>query len=229
MSKTIIVGGFGPGISTAVAEKFGGEGFAVALVGRSTDRLAAGVKALEAKGIKAAAFPTDLGNPSAVRELVGNVRAKLGPITVLHWNAYGAGAGDLLTADAAAVRGALDVAVTGLLTAIQESLADLRQDKESAVLVTNGGLGYFDPKVDALAVQWNAMGLAVANAAKHKMVGLLAEKLKHDGVYVGEVVVLTMVKGTPFDNGSATLAASTIASKFWELYKTRSEVSVQVG
>ena len=29
MSKTIVVVGFGPGISTAVAEQFGAEGFAV--------------------------------------------------------------------------------------------------------------------------------------------------------------------------------------------------------
>ena len=35
MSKTIVVVGFGPGISTAVAEKFGAGGFSVALVARN--------------------------------------------------------------------------------------------------------------------------------------------------------------------------------------------------
>jgi NADP-dependent 3-hydroxy acid dehydrogenase YdfG len=229
MSKTIIVGGFGPGISTAVAEKFGSEGFSVALVGRSAERLTAGVKALEAKGIKAAAFPTDLGDPSSVKALVENVRSKLGPISVLQWNAYSMGAGDLLAADAAAVRGVLDVAVTGLLTAIQASLPDLRKDPQSAILVTNGGLGYFDPQVDAMAVQWGAMGLAVANAAKHKMVGLLAEKLKSENIYIGEVVVLSTVKGTAFDSGNATIDPNTIGAKFWELFKGRKELSVQIG
>jgi NADP-dependent 3-hydroxy acid dehydrogenase YdfG len=48
MAKTIVVVGFGPGISTAVAEKFGSSGFAVALVARNEERLAAGVKALKA-------------------------------------------------------------------------------------------------------------------------------------------------------------------------------------
>lgn len=43
MSKTIVIVGFGPSTSTAVAEKFGTEGFSVALVGRNKDRLAAGV------------------------------------------------------------------------------------------------------------------------------------------------------------------------------------------
>jgi NAD(P)-dependent dehydrogenase (short-subunit alcohol dehydrogenase family) len=229
MSKTIIVGGFGPGISTAVAEKFGKEGFAVAIVGRNADKLAAGVKGLEAQGIKAAAFPTDLGDPSAVRALVGSVRAKLGPISVLHWNAYAGTAGDLLAADAAAVRSVLDVPVIGLLTAIQESLADLREDKQSAVLVTNGGFGYFDPKVDAIAAQWNYMGLALGNAAKHKLVGLLAEKLKPEGIYIGEVVVMSSVKGTPFDTGNAPLDGSTVAAKFWEIFKARKDVYVEVS
>ena len=44
MSKTIVVVGFGPGISNAVAEKFGAEGFSVALVARSQERLDAGAE-----------------------------------------------------------------------------------------------------------------------------------------------------------------------------------------
>lgn len=230
MSKTILVGGYGPGISNAVAEKFGAEGFSVALVARNAERLNEGVKALTAKGIKASAFPTDLGDPSAVRELVRNVSATLGPITVLQWTAYAPAAGDLLTADRAALHAAFDVAVTGLLAATQEALPDLRKADGGAILVTNGGLGFFDPQVDAMAVQWNAMGLAVANAAKHKVVGLLSEKLKGDGVYVGEVVVLGVVKGTAFDAaGNGTVDPATVADKFWELYQGRSVLSVNVG
>jgi hypothetical protein len=71
------------------------------------------------------------------------------------------------------------------------------------------------------------MGLALANAAKHKMVGLLSEKLKADGVYVGEVMVLGTVKGTPWDMGNATLDGSTVANKFWELYQERKDVVVE--
>ena len=94
MAKTILVGGSGPGISAAVAEKFGKAGYSVAIVARSADKLAAGVKNLESKGIKAAAFPADLGDPSAVSALVGKVRSELGPISAIHWNAYAGEAGD---------------------------------------------------------------------------------------------------------------------------------------
>jgi NADP-dependent 3-hydroxy acid dehydrogenase YdfG len=229
MSKTIIVGGFGPGISTAVAEKFGAEGFSVALVARNAARLDAGVKALAVKNIKAAAFPTDLGDAAAVKGLIGKVRSTLGPIKALHWNAYSGSAGDLLTADATALHQVFDVAITGLLMAVQESLPDLQSNK-GAVLVTNGGFGLNDPKIDAVVVQYQAMGLALANAAKHKLVGILSERLKNDGVYVGEVMVLNTVKGTAFDSsGSAKLEAVTVANKFWDLYTQRKDLTVTVG
>lgn len=226
MSKTIVVCGYGPGISDAVANRFGAEGFSVALVARGADKLTAAVAALEAKGVKAAAFPTDLGDPKAVKAMVAKVHATLGPITVVHWNAYAGLAGDLTTASLEDVRASFDVCVTGLVAAVQEALPDLRKEKNSALLVTGGGFAFYDPKVDAMAVQWNAMGLALSKAAQHKLVGLLNEKLKADGIYVGEVVVLGSVKGTAFDSGHATLEAGTVAAKFWEIYGARAEHSV---
>jgi NADP-dependent 3-hydroxy acid dehydrogenase YdfG len=229
MSKTILVVGFGPGISTAVAEKFGAAGFSVALVARNEDRLAAGVKALKAKGIEAAAFAADAADPAAIRAAIGKARAALGPITVLQWTAYGgAENGDLLTADPVAVRSVFDVAVVGLLAAVQELLPDLKQTKEGAVLVTNGAFGEIDPQVDAFAARSSSMGLALGNAAKHKLVGLLAERLRDDGIYVGEVMVAGMVKGTAWDTGNATIDASTIGAKFWDLYQARGEVRARI-
>jgi NAD(P)-dependent dehydrogenase (short-subunit alcohol dehydrogenase family) len=227
MAKTILVCGFGPGISAAVADKFAAEGFSVALVARNKDRLQAGVKALEAKGAKAAAFSRDLSDPRAAGALVGEVKEKLGPVSVVHWNAYGGDAGDLLASEAAEVRKALDIAVVSPLALIRAALADLQQDAESALLFTNGGLWINDPKVDAAGVQWGAMGLSLANAAKHKMVGLLAAKLK-DSVYVGEVVVSGIVKGSAFDQGNGTIESKTIADRFWSMYKERRVLSTQV-
>src|ERR1700759_4130438 len=96
MTKTILVCGYGPGISSAVARQFGGQGFAVALVARRADKLAAGVAALAQSGITAKAFPADLSDPSAVAALVGDVHQSLGPITVIHWNAYAGGGGGLV-------------------------------------------------------------------------------------------------------------------------------------
>ena len=65
--EDIIVVGYGPGISTGVAEKFGAEGFQVSLVARNKERLDAGVKALEAKGVKAASSRRVRRPPSSSR------------------------------------------------------------------------------------------------------------------------------------------------------------------
>lgn len=228
MAKTILINGFGTGISQAIAEQFGAQGFSVAIAARSAERLAAGVKGLEAKGIRAASFQVDLADVSAIPKLVKDVQSKLGPIDVVQWNAYGSGAGDFLANPPAEVRAPFDLAVTSLLATVQAALSDLRANK-GAILVTNGGLGLLDSAVDAMGVQWKSMGLSVANAAKAKTVRLLSEQLKSDGVYVGEVVVLNVVKGTAWDQGNATLEASAIANKFWQLYSERRELSVQIG
>ncbi len=230
MSKTIVVVGFGPGISTAVAEKFGAEGFSVALVARNEERLATGVRALKAKGITAAAFPADAGDSAAIRLAIGKARGELGPVTVLHWNAYGgAEAGDLLTIDPSAVRGVFDVAVVGLLAAVQEALPDLKSTAEGGLLVTNGAFGEINAQIDAMATGMKVSGVALANAAKHKLVGLLAERLKGEGGYVGEVMVAGAVKGTAFAAGGQGIEAAAIANKFWALYQARSEVRARVS
>ncbi len=127
MAKTILVAGYGPGISAAVAEKFGAEGFQVALVGRSADRLAGGVNALEAKGVKAKSFRADLGDPAAVRTVVEDVRRAFGSVSVVEWTAFTPGnvAGDLLTAKPEEIRSLFDVSIIGLLSAVQALLPDL--------------------------------------------------------------------------------------------------------
>ena len=129
----------------------------------------------KAEGIAAGAFPADASDPASLGAALGKARAELGPLTVIHWNAYGGpDAGDLLTTDPAAARGLFDVAIVGLLSAVQAALPDLKSSGEGAVLVTNGAFGENSPQTDEYAVSMNAMGVAVANAAKHKLVGLLS-------------------------------------------------------
>jgi NADP-dependent 3-hydroxy acid dehydrogenase YdfG len=230
MSKTIVVVGFGTGVSAAVAERFGAEGFSVALVARSEDRLAAGVAALKAKGVDAVAAPADARVPGAIRAAIQKARAEFGAVTAIHWNAYGgAEAGDLMATEPEDVRGVFDVAVVGLLAAVQEALADLKAAGDGAVLITNGSFGDATPEMNQFAVSLKSMGLALANAAKHKLAGLLAARLREEGVFVGEVTIAGVVKGTRWANGDSGIEASAIADKFWELYKGRGMPAARVS
>ena len=228
MSKVAVIVGFGPGTSRATAEKFAAAGFSLALIARSQERLDAAVKEFAARGIKAAAFRADAGDPESIVHALRHARATLGPVSVLQWTAYPAGAGDFTKASLDEIRAQFDVPVVGLMAAVQTALPDLKEQR-GAILVTNGGLGFFDPAVDAMGAQYNLMGLSVGNAAKHKLVRLLAHKLKDDGVFVGEVVILGTVKGTTWDNGqNATIQTSQVAEAFWKLYSERRENTVTV-
>lgn len=227
MAETIVVCGYGVGISDAVARRFGKEGHRVAAVARNAQRLETSVQALVKDGVEAKAFPCDLSDSNAVRKLIADVRSSLGPIKVLHWNAYTGGAGDLKTASTDELSLVLSVSVHGLIAATQAALPDLKE-QSGALLVTGGGFAFYDPNVDAAATQWGAAGLAIGKAAQHKTVGLLSKALQGEGVYVGEVVVTGLVKGTAFDSGNATLESSTIAEKFWELYRGRDVTSVTI-
>lgn len=229
MKNVLVVFGYGPGISKAVAEKFGSEGFAVALVSRNRERVDAGVAALQAAGVEAAGFVADAGDPVAVRRAIEDVRARLGAITVIEWTAYATGAGDVTTATAPELRAIFDVPIVGLTTAVQAALPDLKNSARAAVLVTNGNLGMFDSAADHAGVAWSAMGLSLANSAKHKLVRLLARRLADDGIYIGEVVVAGLVKGTAFDSGNATVDPADVAREFWALYTARDRHSVTFG
>jgi NAD(P)-dependent dehydrogenase (short-subunit alcohol dehydrogenase family) len=230
MSKTIIVVGFGPGISTGVAEKFGAQGFNVALVGRSRERLDAGVAALKAKGINAAGFVADASDPEAMKTMVEAVRSSLGAITAVHWNAYGKSqAGDLTSATPAEIYGVFDVAIAGLVSAVQASLPDLKSS-QGAVLITNGASGEIDPRVDQYAVMSNNMGLAVANAAKNKLVGLLSAKLKPEGIYVGQVMIAGSVKDTPWAaNNPNPIEQSRVGEAFYTLFEQRTDTYTRLS
>ncbi|MCB9755232.1 MAG: SDR family NAD(P)-dependent oxidoreductase [Myxococcales bacterium] len=231
MARTIVVCGYGPGISSALAQKFAREGFQVALVARSAERLEAGAAALREAGATARAFPCDLGDPAAVRALIADVREALGPVTVLHWNAYAGLAGDLTKSTDEELRTVLDVGVVGAVAAVQAALDDLRAQAEPAVLITGGGFAFYNDHVDRSIVQWNAMGLGVTKAAQHKLTHLLHYRLKPEGIYVGSVVVLGLVKGSAFDQngGGAGLDPNAIADAFWELYTGRREVTRNFG
>ena len=98
------------------------------------------------------------------------------------------------------------------------------------MLVTGGGLSAYDPGVDAMAVGWKVMGLGVAKAAQHKLVGLLAERLRGDGIYVGEVPVLGLVKGSAFDTANqGSIEPSAVADTFWTLYTERKTLVTKIG
>ncbi|QBR04327.1 SDR family NAD(P)-dependent oxidoreductase [Paraburkholderia pallida] len=224
-NKTIIICGYGVAVSRAVAGRFGAEGFQLALVARDGARLSKAADEFARAGVLAQAFPCDLSDRSAITRMIGQVRERMGPITVLHWNAYSPIAGDLASVDVAELSTLLTLGVTNLVEAVQLALPDLRNaNGQGAVLITGGGAALYDPKIDNAVVAIRSMGVAVTKAAQHKLTGLLHSRLKDEGVYVGEVVIFGAVRGTLRDQGYATIEPTVVAERFWDLFQSREQV-----
>ena len=91
------------------------------------------------------------------------------------------------------------------------------------MLVTNGAFGYVEPHMDALGIALDAVGgVSRQRRPKAKLVGLLAARLKDEGVYVGEVTIAGVVKGTGWGDGG--IEPSSIADQFWAMAQARDEV-----
>ncbi len=227
MNKTLIIFGYGSGISHAVAQRFGREGYVLALVARRAGRLAEAVKALQTAGIRAQAFAADLADAEAARQVVREVRAQMGGITVLHWNAFADVEGNLLDAAPATLQASLNIRLVSYLAAVQEALPDL-QATGGAVLATSGITAYDEPHINGFAQELGV--LAVSVAAQHKATALLALSLAKCGVYVGEVVVNGFVHGSAGAEGyAASVYPQDVAERFWQLYQARTLSSAVVG
>lgn len=231
MSGALLVFGYGPGVSSAVAERFARERRALALVARTSAKVEQAAAAFLDRGIKAVGLCADAADPAAVAQAVQAARAAVGPIDAVLWNAFAGGsAGDLTSTPPTEYARAFDIPVVGLLAAVQAALPDLKASGTGAVLITNGAYGDIDPMMDAFAVRSGAVALALGNAAKRKLTGLLAARLKTDGVHVGEVTIAGAVRGTPSDNGSmATIDPARIADAFWSLYSGRTEIRARIA
>ena len=218
---TIIIAGYGPGISHTVALKFGKErGYSVALLSRTQPKLDSAVRELTAVGIKASGFAVDLANPDAVVAAIENIQKQLGDISILFWNGGGYPKA-ALEATSEDIHTNFRINIDSLLFATKTVQKDLERNK-GAVLVTGGGLGVQSEAAAQLAVDWGATTFALNKAAQQKLVHILHITLKPLGIFVGEVTVLKAVKGTTFDpEGHSDLTTENVADTFAELLDKR--------
>jgi NAD(P)-dependent dehydrogenase (short-subunit alcohol dehydrogenase family) len=81
--------GAGEGLGRALAARFAGEGYAMALLSRSSEGSAAAMEAVRAHTGNVAFHAADAGRPETVEAALGTVAAEMGDIDVLIYNARG--------------------------------------------------------------------------------------------------------------------------------------------
>lgn len=229
MKHPIVICGYGPGISQAVARRFGAAGYPVAIIARNADRLAAGAEALRKDGIEAQAFPADLTDGDELANVLAEIRASFGTVGILHWNAFLPVNGDLLSNRVEELRQSLELRLVSFIAAVQAVFDDLKASR-GTILATSGVTALDRPEINAFAVDYAVMAITVA--AQHKALGILAPTLAPHGVHVAEVIVNGFVKGTEgvgaFDQ-QGTIDPKDVADCFWDLFESRSQNSRVFG
>lgn len=227
--SVLIVFGYGPGVSHATATRFAREGYSIALVGRNEGRLTDGVARLRSEGFAAKAFQCDASDPERIRQTVASVHDELGTVSAILWTAFRNGkVKDVLATRPEDIERVFDIGVTGLLACVQAALDDLRSAQGAAVLVANGSVGDNTSLADGFAERLGVDGVALENAAKSKLVGILAERLRELDIYVGEITIAGSVKGTATAMATA-IEPTAIADAFWSMSQARDTTRVRVS
>ena len=184
--------GFGPGMGAGLARAFGGDGFALALLSRSPDHSAQALAELQNQGFCAQAFACDAGQTDAVAGAFAQVRAHMGEVQVLIYNAAAFHGGPLSQIDAPTLDDDFRVNVSGALACAREVLPAMRARGAGTLLFT-GGAAAFHPTAQSGA-------LSLTKAALRNLALSLADELEPQGIHAATVTIGGAVQaGTHFD------------------------------
>ena len=231
MGKNIAVIGVGPGVGLAVAERFGREGFTVALIARRADKLAEYVALLAAQGIEAHAYPADVADRDGLIGALRQAKAELGSLDVVEYSPT-PGPESLATPRNITVDNVgahLDTSVLGPIAVVNEVLPDMLAAGEGALL--------FCTAASAMHPVSFSANFAVAAGGLRNYVRALYADVKKEGVYVGLVAISGFVvtldeHGNPTHAappGLSTMTREEVADLFWELYTQRDRPEAVIG
>ena len=210
-SPVCIVTGVGAGTGAAVCRRFAREGYQVAMLARSPERLAE--LADEIPG--ASAFPTDVTDEDALRATLQKIRTQLGPAEVLVHNAGNASFGDLLNVTDEKFEQAWRINTFALFVCGQEVAPDMIAAGRGTIVVTGATASLRGGAAFA--------AFASAKAAQRSLAQSMARLLGPKGVHVAYAVidgVIDMPTTREFMANApkeSFLSPDAIAESYWQL------------
>ncbi|WP_336367731.1 SDR family NAD(P)-dependent oxidoreductase [Marinobacter sp. C2H3] len=211
MKHVCVVAGVGPGNGEAFVRRFCSEGYAVAMLARSQDYL----KQLERSVDGAHAFCCDLMDPIQISSVLAGIERKLGPVSVLLYNAGGGAFKTVEEASLEEFEANWRINVQGLVAATKAALPQLRQHKTASIVVTSASA--------ATRGRANTAPFASAKAAQRSLVQSLARQLGPDRIHVANVVIDGVVdlprtrKMLPDKPDDFFVQPSAVADAVWNL------------
>ncbi len=211
MSQEVcLVTGVGPGTGTALARRFA-EGYRVAMIARSEERLAA----LEAELDGAVAFPCDVSDETALRASFEKITAEMGAPSVLLHNAVGGAFGDFLSIDPAVLERNFQVNTMSLLHLARMAAPAMIEAGQGAILCTGNTATYRGKSFFA--------GFAPTKAAQRILAESMARSLGPKGVHVAYVAIDAVIdvpwtrKANPDAPDSFFCKPADIAGECWHI------------
>ncbi len=211
MSQDVcLVTGVGPGTGTALVRRFA-EGYRVAMIARSEERLAA----LEAELDGAVAFPCDVSDETALRATFEKITAEMGPPSVLLHNAVGGAFGDFLSIDPAVLERNFQVNTMSLLHLARMAAPAMIEAGQGAILCTGNTATYRGKAFFA--------GFAPTKAAQRILAESMARSLGPKGVHVAYVAIDAVIdvpwtrKANPDAPDSFFCKPADIAGECWHI------------
>lgn len=177
MGKPVcVVVGVGPKNGRAFAKRFADEGYAVALLSRSTEYTGALAQEIEGR-----AYECDVTDPAAIRDTFAAIGEDLGEVDVLLYNA---GSGKFGTFDEIAdeeFEKGWQVNVRGLLQSTRAVVGPMRTRGSGAIIVTGATASLRGKPFTA--------AFASAKAAQRSLAQSFARQLGPEGIHVALVIV----------------------------------------
>jgi NAD(P)-dependent dehydrogenase (short-subunit alcohol dehydrogenase family) len=189
-NPVLVVVGAGPGMGASVARRFGRDGFDVALVARTQERLTALGEQLQSEGITTGWTALDITDADALRAAVERFGSHAGHLDVLHFNPSVFTKKNPLVLSPDELLADVRLGVAPLLTLVQAARPFLSR---GARVVATGSQAADRP--------WHeAASLGVQKASLRNLIRSVDATLRDDGIRAVSVTVNgTLGKGTAFD------------------------------
>lgn len=206
----IAIIGAGPGLGMSIARRFGAEGFHVALISRTQEKVDTLAARLTGEGIQAAGFAADVMRPDSLQAALAAAADRFGPIDVLEYSPADPALTGATVVEATAedFRRQVDYYLYGAVAAVRQVLPGMLE-RGSGTLLFSTGASSVRPGGGAFG------SIGVASAALRNYAMALNADLAERGIHAAHVAI-----GVWIGSGPGT-EPETIAEHYWDAHTKR--------
>lgn len=215
--KVAVVMGAGLGLGAATAHRFAREGFAVALMARSEDKLAQIQSDIEKSGGRALSVTVDVTDPASVTAAFEQVKSKLDAPSVFIYNAGIFQVNGILDITPEKFEYAWKVNCFGAFLGAQQVLPTMVERNQGTIIFTGA--------TAALKGSARFAALAVGKFGLRALAQSLAREFGLQGIHVAHVIIDGIINTQRVQEmlserqEQTMLSPEAIAQTYWQLYQ----------